>query len=50
MNKVLVSDDNHVLIHRYGCSVARRQIQSELKGEFSRFHNNKTNINKNFHL
>jgi hypothetical protein len=38
------SDDNHVLINRYGCSVARRQVQenpppppppkSELKGEF----------------
>ncbi|CAF4805159.1 unnamed protein product, partial [Rotaria sp. Silwood2] len=32
-----LSDNNHMLIHRYGCSVARRQIQensrpqSELK-------------------
>jgi hypothetical protein len=35
-----------VLIHRYGCSVARRQIQEnslpqlELKGKFIQFYNN----------
>jgi len=40
-----------MLIHRYGCSVARRQIQenplpqSELKGKFIQFYNNKTKSN-----
>ena len=27
------SDENHQLIHRYGCSVARRQVQDESQSE-----------------
>ena len=41
------SDDNHMLIHRYGCSVARRQIQeTPLKGDLIRSDDNKMNFNK----